>query len=365
MKKSLLFVDDDPFILDALRRQLRRYRKEWDTEFAASGSAALELMAEHCFDIVVSDMRMPEMDGAEFLTHVMKQHPRTVRIILSGQSEREVRFQTLAPAHQYLSKPCDLEALRDVIQYASQLRAYLPNEELCSVVSRIAALPALQSSAAALREECAGDEPSLDRIAHIVATDPCLSAEVLQLANSPFFGVPGSAIEPKAAVHSLSKELIEQLLERSTEMEGDVAWPAGFSPEELAVFSVDIANRARNWVLDHDGDTQSADAAWTAGLLHDIGQIVLAVSLPDLFEQLLTKAGAEGKARREVEQEELGTTHAQIGGYLLRMWRLPEAIVDAVTYHHSSEAIAGETSALTALREATRSAASGNLQESV
>ena len=365
MKKSLLFVDDDPFILDALRRQLRRYRKEWDVEFASGGTAALEVMADRSFDIVVSDMRMPEMDGAEFLTHVMEQHPRTVRIILSGQSEREVLFQTLAPAHQYLSKPCDLEALRDVIDYASRLREFLPNEELCSVVSRIATLPAMESSVAALKEECSKDEPSLDRIADIVAVDPCLSAEVLQLANSPFFGVPGSAIEPKAAVQSLNKELIQQLITRSTEVSVDASWPADFSPEELAVSSVDIANRARQWVVDHNGDAHTADAAWTAGLLHGIGQIVLAVSLPDLYGQLLARAATEERSRREVEHEELGTTHAQIGGYLLRMWRLPEPIVDAVTYHHSSDAIARDTSALTALREVTKSVGSENLQDSV
>ena len=94
MKKSLLFVDDDPFILDALRRQLRRYRNEWDVEFASGGSAALELMEQQSFDIVISDMRMPEMDGAELLTEVMRRHPRTVRIVLSGQSERELRFET-------------------------------------------------------------------------------------------------------------------------------------------------------------------------------------------------------------------------------------------------------------------------------
>jgi HD-like signal output (HDOD) protein len=350
MRKSLLFVDDDPFILDALRRQLRRYRKEWDVEFAPGGAAALELMERQSFDIVISDMRMPEMDGAELLAEVLRRHPRTVRIVLSGQSERELRFETLAPAHQYLSKPCDLDALKDVIEYASRLRDYLPNEELCSVVSSVATLPALPESISKLSAESVEDELSSDFVGDVVCNDPCLSAEVLQLANSPFFGVSGSATHPREAVAALGVGLVAQLIERSVQVDAGPAWPDGFSIERLAEHSRHIAGAARSWIVERGGDEITADAAWTAGLLHDIGRVVLSISLPELYRCIINRAQESDCSLLEAERDELGTTHAEVGGYLLRLWRLPESIVDAVTYLHDSEAIAGDASVLSALR---------------
>ena len=358
MKKSLLFVDDDPFILDALRRLLRRYRNEWDVEFASGGSAALELMKQQSFDIVISDMRMPEMDGAELLTEVMRRHPRTVRIVLSGQSERELRFETLAPAHQYLSKPCDLNALKDVIEYASRLREYLPNEELCSVVSSVATLPALPESISKLTAEVAKDEPSLDLVGDVVCDDPCLSAEVLQLANSPFFGVSGSATHPREAVRTLGVELVAQLVERSVQVNADTAWPDGFSIERLAQHSCRIAVAAKSWIVERGGEPIVADAAWTAGLLHDVGQVVLSISLPDLYSAIMNRVQEPGCSLLQAERDELGTTHAEVGGYLLRLWRLPESIVDAVTYLHDVEAVGGGVSVLSALRAGVASQAS-------
>jgi HD-like signal output (HDOD) protein len=211
-------------------------------------------------------------------------------------------------------------------------------------------LPALPESISKLSAESVEDELSSDFVGDVVCNDPCLSAEVLQLANSPFFGVSGSATHPREAVAALGVGLVAQLIERSVQVDAGPAWPDGFSIERLAEHSRHIAGAARSWIVERGGDEITADAAWTAGLLHDIGRVVLSISLPELYRCIINRAQESDCSLLEAERDELGTTHAEVGGYLLRLWRLPESIVDAVTYLHDSEAIAGDASVLSALR---------------
>lgn len=109
--KTLLIVDDEPNVLLGLQCQLQPRRNEWDMNFVDGEAKALEFMATHPVDIVVSDQMMPGMDGSQLLNEVVKRHPQTVRIILSGHAEREAVLRLVGPAHQYLSKPCDADEL--------------------------------------------------------------------------------------------------------------------------------------------------------------------------------------------------------------------------------------------------------------
>ena len=135
--KTLLFVDDEPRVLQGLQRQLRPMRHEWDMNFVESGRQALEFMAAQPVDIIISDMMMPGMDGSQLLSEVLKRHPQTVRIVLSGHAEREAVLRLVGPAHQYLSKPCDADELRKAIVRAFSLRDLLGNEQLKRLTTRI------------------------------------------------------------------------------------------------------------------------------------------------------------------------------------------------------------------------------------
>jgi YesN/AraC family two-component response regulator len=113
--RRVLFVDDDQYILDGLQNLLRKQRSRWDMCFALGGAAALELFAAAPFDVIVSDMRMPGMDGAELLAHVRERYPAARRIVLSGYAEPAAVQRALEVAHQFLSKPCRAPDLIDAI----------------------------------------------------------------------------------------------------------------------------------------------------------------------------------------------------------------------------------------------------------
>src|ERR1700751_643330 len=107
MSKRVLFVDDEAMVLSGLQRSLRPMRNEWEMAFVNSGAEALQLMEHEPFDIIVTDMRMPVMNGAQLLEEVKRRFPQCFRIILSGQADQETIMRAVDPTHQYLSKPCD------------------------------------------------------------------------------------------------------------------------------------------------------------------------------------------------------------------------------------------------------------------
>ncbi len=190
MTMKILFVDDEMNVLAGLKRMLRTQRNEWEMHFAGGGHAALELMQQHMFDVVVSDMRMPGMDGAELLTRVSELYPNTVRLVLSGQSEHEKIFRAVGPAHQFMSKPCDPEVLIGTIQRACALQCRMQDESLRRIITQVKFLPTLPSIYRDLVTKLKSDDSSLDEIGEMIGRDISMTAKVLQLVNSSFFGLP-------------------------------------------------------------------------------------------------------------------------------------------------------------------------------
>ncbi|MFQ5649735.1 MAG: response regulator [bacterium] len=115
MSTRILFVDDDANVLRGLRRAMFEMSDEWEMAFANSGKDALSTLEKEGFDVIVSDMRMPEMDGAELLQEVSRRYPHMVRIILSGQADKEAIIKSVQPTHQYLAKPCDIRQLNEIV----------------------------------------------------------------------------------------------------------------------------------------------------------------------------------------------------------------------------------------------------------
>lgn len=331
-RKRLLFVDDEPMILQGLRDLLRSRRREWDMHFACSAREALALLETVPIDVVVSDMRMPEMDGATLLRHVRDRSPRTVRIVLSGHAEMEFAVRTVPVAHQFLSKPCDPAQLAGVIGRACTLQALLGEEALQRRIGAVSTLPSLPRTWQKLTDAMMEPTSSIKDVARLVEADLALSARVLQVVNSAFFALPRALTQVDEAVSYVGLNLVRSLTlsEELTRMIrwGDVA--PGFDPERLQRHSLATASIARRLVT----DKRDANDAFTAGLLHDLGELVRASREPELWARIDEQARAEGLPDWVIERRELGFTHAEEGAYLLGLWGLPYPIVEAAAFHH-------------------------------
>lgn len=345
--KSILFVDDEPCILEALRRMLRPRRAEWDMSFASGGQEALALLAAKRVDVVVTDMRMPEMDGATLLEIVRQRHPGVVRIVLSGYSEKEGVMRAILVAHQFLAKPCDPGALRQAIERSCDLAGVLPDETIRRVVGAIGALPALPRTSASLAEALADPQAPFDEIGQIIEQDVGMSAKILQLVNSAFFCLSRHVTSVRTAAQYLGLDTLKQLvltaeIFRSFPVAGGVA---GFSLDRLQEHSHLAARIAARL----PEPAPAIEEAVVATLLHDTGKLVLASRLPREFEAALEMSRKEHLPPYHAEERAIGTSHAEIGAYLLGLWGLPSRLVDAVSRHHSPSAAEGAGAGLDTL----------------
>ncbi|MEJ5330703.1 MAG: response regulator [Desulfobaccales bacterium] len=335
MPVKILFVDDDPNVLAGLRRLLYPLRQEWQAAFAPGGREALEVMDREPFDILVTDMRMPVMDGAQLLEEVKKRHPEVVRIILSGQSDKEMVMKSVRSAHQYLTKPCDADTLKATIRRTLLLRDVLRDDALLLLVGGMETLPSLPDLYLEILEELSSETASVRRVGEIISRDIGMTAKVLQLVNSAFFGRPRHVSHPAYAVELLGLETIRALvLSIRIFSQFDQSLIPGFSVSRLWKHSLRVGVWARDIALLAQQPREIADDAFLAGVLHDAGKLILAANFPKKYYQVLEITVGLGIAGCEEEQRVFEVNHAQVGAYLFSLWGFSHPLVEAVAFHH-------------------------------
>ncbi len=304
----VLFVDDEPRVLDGIGRMLFAVGCTWDLLFANSGDEALDVLARMPIDAVISDMRMPRMNGAELLEKVRASWPDTVRLILSGQSDAEAAMRALNVAHRFLSKPCEAGVLIEAVESAIQLRLLLIDPTIRSCVSAASRLPAAPQVYLALNRVMLDPRSDAQSVAAILARDPALTAKTLQLANSAFFRGSRTVGDVQAAVARIGLSAVRNLVLASEVFDVPARARDAETLQSRALQASLLAAR----IVEGRGD---CDNAPTAALLANVGLL-----LPEALD-----------AARRIDGNGLG--HAEIGAFLLGMWGLPTEIVETVAYH--------------------------------
>jgi HD-like signal output (HDOD) protein len=330
--KRILFVDDEINILDGIRRSLHADRERWDMQFVVGGEAALQVCETSSFDVVISDMRMPGMDGATLLGHIRDRFPNTSRIILSGFSDAVLATRAVPVAHRFLAKPCNAAELRSAIERVCSMQDLLSSPELRKIVGAVGELPSLSVTYTDLTHALRDQSTSIQQVAEIIERDIAMSAKVLQLANSAFFGLARKVSSLSGAVSCLGMETIKNLALTSEVFR--VLVPNSRVPQSVCDLIQKHAIRTAAIASALPVERGTRDITAVAALLHDIGSLFLASSMPDEFCAVLSQAGNHGCKTFEAEEELLGTSHAEIGAYLLGLWGIPSLAVEAIAHHH-------------------------------
>lgn len=330
--KRILFVDDEVSILDGLKRMLRPMRSEWEMSFAPGAEAALALLEAANFDVIVSDMRMPGMDGAQLLEVVREKYPSVFRIILSGYTELQASLRAVPVAHQFLLKPCEPEALRAGIARATTLAEVLDSRMLISLVGSLRDLPPLPRVFTELKVALANPRTSVEQVSRIVEQDVAVCAKLLQLVNSSFFGLARTVVDVKTAVNCLGMSVLQDLVLTLEVLRS-------FAPNEVMneEFLEEFQRHAQLCARIGAGiapDPRQTPQIILAALLHDVGKLVIADRTPAHFARALAQAEEEGRPLYEVEEQLIHISHAEVGAYLLSLWGLPHGVIEAVAHHH-------------------------------
>lgn len=347
-RRRVLFVDDEPFALEVLQRVFEPMRNEWHMEFLTGGQAALERLEQVRFDAVVSDLKMPGMNGAEFLEQVQRRHPTTSRIILSAQADEELVYQSINTAHQFISKTSDPKMLVKKIRKVILQRQNKFSLEMIEMICALEKLPSVPTVYCDLVEALANPEADIRDLANIVSRDAAMGAKVLQLANSAFFGLRGEVSSITEAITFLGIETVRYLvlMVGVCEQFRSNLFAPGFV-ESIWNHSVQTANLARIIAETEHSSLALAEQAFVAGLLHDVGKLVFAENLSKSYREVIDFSKLHEQPSWQVERQILKATHGDVGAYLLELWGLPENVTKAVCLHH--EPIAEETDALTPL----------------
>jgi putative nucleotidyltransferase with HDIG domain len=332
----ILFVDDERNVLDGLRRMLYVHRNEWDMVFVSSGAEALRHLSESPFDVLVTDVRMPEMSGIQLLEEVVKRYPQVIRMVLSGTADTELTMQSVSLAHQYLMKPCDSQTLRATVQRAFCLRLLLNNPGLRDRVSQVQSLPSIPAIYAELMQVLQSDDVSPQTVGRIVARDMGMTAKVLQLVNSAFFGVRKEITSPLDAVVYLGMETTRALVFTASAF-SQFRLPRNccFSIEDLQQHSLAVGTLARGIARSMHLSPAAIDYTFVGGLLHDIGKLVLIASYPGQYQAALQRSREGSLPLTETERAVFGTSHGEVGAYLLWLWGLPDAVTEILALHHN------------------------------
>jgi len=331
-KQRILFVDDEPNIVQGLQRMLRPYRARWDMVFVQSPEEALDMVRREPFDIVISDMRMPRMNGAELLSQVREISPRAARMILSGHAELSSIVKTVGPSHQFLSKPCDPQVLAAKIEQALALRSAVHNPKIAELIGGMDTIPSVPALYQQVVTAIQNQRP-LREIGQLVAQDMGMTTRLLQIVNSSYFGLARKVDEPVRAVMMLGMETLQALVLGAKVFEVF----SGESEAQMADIWVDatrVAAAANRIAICEELDEVQSGQIMVASFLHDIGLVALAARAPELFAQVKGLDTSKPESMLAHERDVLGATHPQIGACLLGLWSLPDPIVEAVAFHH-------------------------------
>ncbi len=331
--RRILLVDDEPQVLDVLRARLAVRRQDWTVQAVASGREAMGLLRSERFDAVVTDMQMPEMNGVELLKRVRRIQPDVMRIVLSFQTNHDQKIDALPVAHQLLDKPVAVDVLDRVIARALTLRDRLGGESAKGQVGQLDRMPSVPRLYFELSAALNDPEIALSSIGAIIEKDIAMTARVLQVVNSAYFALARPVSTINSAVSYLGTEALRTLV-LSAALVGAFEYDIeseDFSIEDLHTHSIKTGLLAKRLVT----DLAQASLAYAAGVLHDVGMLVLATRMPETYAQVRDYADAHDVTMTQAEVELVEITHADIGAFLLGMWGLPTPIVDAVARHHA------------------------------
>jgi len=335
---TVVFVDDEPFILQAMARTMRPMRTSWDMVFVESGDAALAVIEDRDVDVIVSDMRMPGMDGAELLDVVRRRSPRTARIVLSGFAEEDVIRRSTEVAHQFLSKPCELDVLKKVIEGIQAGQAELGSRDLETVIGLAMELPSLPSITADLVAMLSQDGYEVDRAADLVSGDIALTAEVMRLVNSAFFGLSREVASLRVAVSMLGSGVLLALATRHTLLtsaDGDLP-----NLQQLNERSRHTSEIGRQLALLRGASPSMAAEVFLTGSVHEVGCLLFS-ELPGIDRSELELL--IGTSEPEVDRSIAGADRFAIGSYLLGLWGFSAPTISAVAslgaHPHADEGV--------------------------
>ncbi len=336
MPKRLLFVDDEEILRELYASLDTVLGSGHEVCTAAGGEEALRLMEEKPFDVIVSDLAMPQMDGMEFMTEVVRTHPESARIVISGFADRLKVAECLTVGHRFFTKPLNFKVLSALLKRICQYSYLISTDRIRKIVCGNKALPTPPDTYLRLSEMLSSEYTEIDDIARVVEQDAGLSTKLLHIVNSAQFGSARQIASPAEAVQLLGIEVLRALMLGTQVFNFYEESPfirATF--HDLWGHSLRTAVSARKLAVIERLPTPVCEECFLTGLLHDVGKLILAANAEAEYKLVIDLANQRALPLAQAELGIFESTHAQVGAYLLALWGVSDTVVRAIEMHHS------------------------------
>jgi HD-like signal output (HDOD) protein/CheY-like chemotaxis protein len=334
MPTFIYIVDDEPLIAEMLGQYLTYSCKAWQVRCFTQPGVVIEESRTRKPNVVISDFRMPEMTGTAMLEEIRQIAPESIRVLISGYIHSKALDNRLSSAHQYLAKPFSMPDIRGKIQKALNALEGFQNEKVRHEVLALRTLPALPKIYYQLLATLEDTESSYSQVEAILSKDTAIIAKVLQMANSPLFGGQSRATvtDLLQCITILGTERLKAVVLSHQVFKSYPNIPECFYPENITQHRMDTADLAYGFAKAMKLNEEQARDAYVAGLLHDLGRLVLIDNFAPEHEAARQQAKAEGKPLAEMEKSVFQISHADVLGFLVALWGMRDRIAHALTY---------------------------------
>lgn len=329
--RRILFVDSDPQAVEDFRRVLGA---DWDVKGSSTAKAALSELRGGFYNVVVASHSLPDMEGTDLLARIRTSYPGAVGFI-AGAPELALQIEESRGGYQFLAKPFDPATLKKTIEHPISAENLVRDTGMRALIARIRVFPTIPSLYLEVTQALDNPTVTTEEIGAIVAKDMAMTTKVLQVLNSPYFSLPQPITEPAHAIGILGFDTIKSLiLSLKLMSQYSQVKPVYFSIDSIWRHSTNVAPIAKEFILREADDPVMAAAAYTAGLMHDLGKVILAANFDQQYNEAHTRARAEQRPLPDLEKEIFGVSHGEIGAYLLNVWRMPREVIEAAALHH-------------------------------
>ncbi len=335
MSAKILIIDPDTDAIESYQKALAPKAASWTVHFANTSAKGLELAASETPDIIVAALALEQGQGLKILSQAVDAAPLAHAFIVAAESDRPQLAAAFEGGCRYLPRPCPVDRLLLEFQRCLTLDSWLDNPTVKEIVASRSEFESLPSHHHKIVTELNSPHCSIPDVADAIANDLALSAKILETVNSSFYGFNQSTSDIKQAISILGLSTVRNIV-----LAAHIFTQVGQESEhqllvkEIWHHSIAVAGAARRISLHETSDSKAAEEAYSAGLLHDIGKIVLLGVVPDEYMEAQRLSREEAHSPWQAEYKIIGCDHAEVGAYLLARWGLPLPLSEAAALHH-------------------------------
>jgi putative nucleotidyltransferase with HDIG domain len=334
MQRRLILIVEGARLATSLQEWQQTIPPEWSLLGFAEEEAALDALRMQHFDVALVSDTLPQSGEESILQQIRELSPETIRVVLVDPRLMDRSPMSLPGVHQILLIDQPVARLVTKVEQLLINSTLSENPMLARLIAEMETIPTLPSSKAALMELLQNPRSSIGEISTLVSADPALSAGLLRRVNSAYFNIRREVTNLHQAIMLLGLDTVRVLAQAVT------IFNLVETPYNQALLqytfehSIQVGQLAKKMVLEKGEDPIAAEQAMLAGLLHDIGKLLLAAFYPRDYDATIMLSARSGRSLYDVESKVFGVDHARLGGYLLNLWGFHPRIVDAVADHH-------------------------------